>query len=125
MSIEVDLNRIATSLEEIVKHLKSTPVSLGNPGKTEAAPKAQAVKKETKASVPPVVAEVVDPITGVGPVAAISQDELHAHLQAFMEKNGVEAVKVIMIKHGASKVKPTITSIPPANYAALVAELGK
>lgn len=118
MSIDTDLNRIATSLEEIVKHLKATPVSLGTPGKTvDASKKAASTPKNAPAAVVP--AEYL-----LAPETAITQEEVHAKLQVYMEKNGVEMVKAVMIKHGASKVKPTITSIPAANYAALAAEIG-
>jgi hypothetical protein len=125
MSIETDLNRIATSLEEIVKHLKSNVVALGTPGRTESTK--PLAEKPVKEKAVPVPVPVIDPITG-DQAKTYTQDELHAVLQNYMEKNGVEGVngvKALMIKHGANKVKPTITSIPLANYGALVAEVSK
>ncbi len=119
MSVDTDLNRIATSLEEIVKHLKS----LGNPGKElNAAPKPAAVKKEKVVEAPPLPPE--DPLTGE-PVVQHTPEDVHLACQAFMEKNGVEAIKALMIKHGANKAKPTISSLKPENYAALIAEARK
>lgn len=118
MSIETDLNRIATALEEIVKRVPV--VSLGNPGNpAPAAPKPAAVKKEKEPKAAPT--PEVDLLTGE-PVAQPTPEDVHAACQAFMEKNGVDAIKALMIKHGANKVKPTISSLKPENYAALIAE---
>jgi len=116
MSIEQNLERIANGVEELVKLAKSNPapVALGRPKSQVAAPSAA-----------PAPAPDVDPITGA-PVAVVTQEQLHEKLQDYMGKfqiEGPEGVKAIMIKHGANKAKPTITSIPPANYSALVKEI--
>ena len=114
MSIEQNLERIANGVEELVKLAKSNPapVALGRPKNQVAAPVAAPAPAE-------------DPITGA-PVATVTQEQLHEKLQDYMGKfqiEGPEGVKAIMIKHGANKAKPTITSIPPANYSALVKEI--
>lgn len=121
MSIEADLNRIATSLEEIVKHLKATPVSLGTPGKTE-------VKSKPAAATPknaPVPVVAVDPITGE-PEAEITQEQVHVRLQDYMTKFGVEGkdgVKLFIINHGGAAAKPTISSIPKENYKKIMSDI--
>ena len=114
MTVEQNLERIANGVEELVKLVKSNPapVALGRPKGQVAAPAAAPTPD-------------VDPITGA-PVAAVTQEQLHGKLQDYMGKfqiEGPEGVKAIMIKHGANKAKPTITSIPPANYSALVKEI--
>ena len=117
MSIEQNLERIANGVEELVKLAKSNPapVALGRP-------KSQVATPATPAAAP---TPDVDPITG-SPVATVTQEQLHEKLQDYMGKfqiEGPEGVKALMIKHGANKAKPTITSIPPANYSALVKEI--
>jgi hypothetical protein len=125
MSIETDLNRIATALEEIVKSTRQI-VSLGNPGKPLEAPpalKTAAAKKSNP--VPPLVVE--EDFLGGGTEAQPTMEDVHAACQAFMEgrKGDIEATKALMIKYGAIKAKPTISGIPTANYAALIAEAKK
>ena len=123
MGIETDLNRIATSMEEIVKHLKGTPVSLGNPGKTTGAPKAAAATPKNAPA--PAPAPAVDPITGE-PEAEITQDQVHKRLQDYMDKFGVEGkdgVKLFIISHGGNAAKPTISSIPAANYKKIMSDI--
>lgn len=135
MSIEVDLNRIATALEELVKIGRggvapaiaaSTAAPKGPKTPTPAAQVVSMGKPAIQPKAVPVAAPVVDtdPLTGAPVTQAEppTQDAVHQVLQGFMEKNGVEAVKGLMIKYGANKVKPTLTSIPPANYAAVIAE---
>ena len=119
MTVEQNLERIANGVEELVKLAKSNPapVALGRP-------KGQVATPATPAAAP-APAPDVDPITGA-PVAAVTQEQLHEKLQDYMGKfqiEGPEGVKAIMIKHGANKAKPTITTIPPANYSALVKEI--
>jgi hypothetical protein len=136
MSIETDLNRIATSLEEIVKVLrnpsKSTPAS--NP--SNAANVETLGGKKGKGGTPQPVSTVVeDPITGqpmpttqatVAPQPTL--DDLHTQLRLLKDSQkptgGIEACKKIMIEFGADKTRPVISSIPPANYAALIAKIG-
>ena len=111
MSIEQSLERIATALESIVAKGPSEP-----PPPSEAKPRGR-----PKAAPAPVVEE--DPL-GDGPAVAVTQDQLHAALKGFMDKNGIDKTKALMIKHGAAAQKPVLTSIPAANYAALMAEIG-
>ena len=117
MTVEQNLERIANGVEELVKLAKSNPapVALGRP-------KSQVATPATPAAAP---TPDVDPITG-SPVATVTQEQLHEKLQDYMGKfqiEGPEGVKALMIKHGANKAKPTVTSIPPANYSALVKEI--
>ena len=110
MSIEESLSRIALALETIVAK------GPGEPPPSEAKPRGR-----PKAAPAPVVEE--DPL-GDGPAVAVTQDQLHAALKGFMDKNGIDKTKALMIKHGANAAKPVLTSIPAANYAALMAEIG-
>ena len=115
MSIEQNIERIAHGVEELVRLVKSNPapVALGRPGNATPPPPAAAPAPE------------VDPITGA-PVVAVTQEQLHEKLQDYMGKfqiEGPDGVKALMIRHGANKAKPTITSIPAANYSALVKEI--
>ena len=108
MSIEQSLERIAIALEEIAGPGKIAPAG------TEA-PKEKKAKKEAPAA-------PIEDILADAPV--YTQDEVHKALRAYMDKNGIEKTKVLMIKFGASAVKPVLTSIPVANYAALMKEIG-
>ena len=116
MSIEQNIERIANGVEELVRLAKSNPapVALGRPGRNATPPPPAAA-----------LAPDVDPITGA-PVVAVTQEQLHEKLQDYMGKfqiEGPDGVKALMIRHGANKAKPTITSIPAANYSALVKEI--
>ena len=110
--LEEVLTRIAVALEAIVAKGPGEP-----PPPSDAKPRGR-----PKAVPAPVVEE--DPL-GDGPAAvAVTQDQLHAALKGFMDKNGIDKTKALMIKHGANAAKPVLTSIPAANYAALMAEIG-
>lgn len=143
MSIETDLNRIATCMEEILKTVK------GNSGQTigPAAPVTSAAPKAGKAAgnansalgrpvaaaaqAPSNTAITEDPITGQpipagGNTAQPTLDEVHIQLRLLKDspKGGIEACKKIMIEFGAEKTRPVISSIPPANYQALITKIG-
>lgn len=135
MSIETDLNRMATSLEEIARFLAThqgsplLPVSAITGG---TAPTATLGGKRTPKTTPaPAPAIAVDEITGQ-PIAAVEAtpvptlDEVHIQLRALKDspKGGIEACKKVMIEFGADKTRPVISSIPPANYVALMAKIG-
>jgi hypothetical protein len=147
MSIESDLNRIATSLEEIVKALRinqgnaiappaptppSKVASAAGPGGTETL----GGKKGKSGTPQPAQTVVEDLITGQSmPVAQAAQttpqptlDEVLVQLRLlrYSQKptGGVEACKKLMIEFGADKDRPVISSIPPANYVALIAKIG-
>ena len=111
MSIEESLSRIALALETIVAK------GPGEPPPSEAKPRGR-----PKATLTPVVEE--DPLGDGSAAVAVTQDQLHAALKGFMDKNGIDKTKALMIKHGANAAKPVLTSIPAANYAALMAEIG-
>jgi hypothetical protein len=136
MSIETDLNRIATSMEEIVKALRASHTN------TPAVPQENAPvatlggkkgKNPTPQSAPAVT---IDEITGQAMPAAQAQaaapqptlDEVHVQLRLLKDSQkatgGIDACKKIMIEFGADKARPVISSIPPANYAALIAKIG-
>lgn len=132
MSIEADLNRMATALEEILKALRGSATLAIAPGVKS--PAAEPVKK-TKVTPPAPVVEM-DPITGQPvPVNQEAQlgaaqptlDEVHVQLRLLKDnpKFGVETCKTLMVKHGADAAKPIISSIPPKNYAAIIAEIGQ
>ena len=107
MSIEQSLERIAIATEELLALAKTqsdAPAKRGRPTK----------EKEV---------EPVDDILGDTPVAITKDDVLKA-LRGFMDKNGGEKTKELMIKHGADKAKPVLTTIPEKNYPALMKELG-
>jgi hypothetical protein len=140
MSIEADLNRIATSLEEIVKALRVNHGNTIAPA-PKAAPAGASTEtlggKKGKGGTPqPAAVMTEDPITGQ-PMPAIqgaqtapqpTLDEVHIQLRLLKDSQkatgGIEACKKIMIEFGADKARPVISSIPPANYAALIAKIG-
>ena len=107
MSIEEKLERIAVALEETLELCKAN---------SQEAPKRGRLAKEKETALP------AEDILADAPV--YTQDEVHKALRAFMDKNGPDKTKTLMIKHGADKVTPKITTIPVANYAALMKELG-
>ena len=115
MSIEQSLERIASALEQIAAGKTAgcdapppAPRKAGRPPKVEA-PAAPAVE--------------ADPLADEPAAPAVSQEEVHKALRAYMDKNGIDKTKALMIKHGAAAAKPVLTSIPVANYGALMAEI--
>ena len=108
MSIEQSLERIAIATEELLALAKTqsdAPAKRGRPTK----------EKE---------AEVTDDILGNESAPAYTKDDVLKALRGFMDKNGGEKTKELMIKHGADKAKPVLTTIPEKNYPALMKELG-
>ena len=109
MNIEQNIERIAVALETLVT---LATASEAKPAK---------VKKE-KTEAPQVGIE--DMLgDGAKPEEKITLDQLKEVLRAHMTKNGTEKTKALMIKHGAAVAKPVISSIPEANYAALLKEV--
>ena len=108
MSIEQSLERIAVALETITANVPVIGVA------TDAAPKEKKAKKETALPAEDILSDA----------PTYTQDEVHKSLRAYMDKNGIDKTKALMIKFGASAVKPVLTSIPVANYAALMKEIG-
>lgn len=146
MSIETDLNRIAASMEEIVKVVlansgnkiaPAAPTATSVPASTQGASVATLGGKKGKGGTPQPAAVVTeDPITGQ-PMPAVQAaqtapqptlDEVHIQLRLLKDSQnptgGIEACKKIMIEFGADKARPVISSIPPANYAALITKIG-
>lgn len=132
MSIETDLNRIATSMEEIVKTLRSNANPVPRPV-ASAAVETLGGKKGRPANPVPAPTVMEDPITGqpmpatqVPTAVQPTLDEVHIQLRLLKDnpKGGIEMCKRVMIEFGADKAKPVISSIPPANYAALIAKIG-
>ena len=108
MNIEQNIERIAVALETLVT---LATASEAKPAK---------VKKE-KTEAPQAG---IEDMLGDGAKAEekITLDQLKEVLRAHMTKNGTEKTKALMIKHGAAVAKPVISSIPEANYAALLKE---
>ena len=98
--LEQLLERIAIALETLV-------------AKTEEAPAKETTTRTPRKEKP---APPVD-LFGEGPKApVITIDEVRAALRAYMEKNGQDATKALMIACGADPVQPKITSIPEASW---------
>ena len=100
--------RIAVSLETLVALAQATEAPEKKKKKTEA--------------VAAVATGIEDMLGDAAP--KITLDQVKDALRAHMRKNGAEVTKALMIKHGANAAKPVVTSIPEANYAALMKELG-
>lgn len=113
MSLESDLNRIATALEEIVKGLKN------GVSQTIAAPVAMKEAKPKAAKAEPVVAEQ-DPFAPADEVGApvVSFDVLSTLLKQHSIKFGTKVTIALMIKHGANASTPKLNTIPEGSYQA-------
>ena len=109
MSLEQNVERIAVALE--------TLVALASAGNQAEAKPAKAKKEKDVAPAP-----VDDMFDAPKPEEKVTLDQLKDVLRAHMAKNGTEKTKALMIKHGAAVAKPVISSIPEANYAALLKE---
>lgn len=139
MSIETDLNRIATSLEELVKAIRTSATLAIAPAAAKPIVDTTATlggKKGKSGTAQPPQTVTEDPITGQ-PIAAAEAttaayqptlDEVHVQLRLLKDSQkptgGIEACKKLMIEFGADKARPVISSIPPANYASLIAKIG-
>ena len=109
MAIEQSLERIAVALEKIAEgSVTAVPEPAKKPGRPA----------KTAEPAP------AEDLLGVD-VKPVTQEEVHAALKAFMTKYGIEKTKVLMIKNGADQAKPVISSIPRANYAALMEDIRK
>ena len=116
MSIEQNVERIAVALENLVE---LTKVAMAMP--------AEEGKKKKKTEAVAAVATGIEDMLGDGaakPEEKITLDQVKDALRGHMTKNGAEVTKALMIKHGANAAKPVVTSIPEANYPALMKELG-
>ena len=101
------LERIAVALETLVVLAQASEVP----------------EKKKKVKEPAPQAGIEDMLgDGAKPEEKVTLDQLKDVLRAHMAKNGTEKTKALMIKHGAAVAKPVISSIPEANYAALLKE---
>ena len=114
MSLEQNVERIAVALETLVVLAQASEAPKG----TEAPEKKKKVKE-------PAPQAGIEDMLGDGaakPEEKVTLDQLKDVLRGHMAKNGTEKTKALMIKHGAAVAKPVISSIPEANYAALLKE---
>lgn len=108
MSLEQNVERIANALEALVALATAS----------------EAPEKKKKVKEPAPQAGIED-MLGDGVIKLeekVTLDQLKDVLRSHMAKNGTEKTKALMIKHGAAVAKPVISSIPEANYAALLKE---
>ena len=112
MGLEQNVERIAVALENLVELTKVAMAVPAEDGKKK--------KKETPA---PASQAGIEDMLGDG-APKITLDQVKDALRGHMTKNGAEVTKALMIKHGANAAKPVVTSIPEANYPALMKELG-
>ena len=111
MSLEQNVERIAVALETLVVLAQAS--------------EAPEKKKKEKVTPPAAPQAGIEDMLGDGatkPEEKVTLDQLKDVLRAHMAKNGTEKTKALMIKHGAAVAKPVISSIPEANYAALLKE---
>jgi len=118
MSIDVDLNRIATALEEIVKIGKGGGMFTGNTGNPlppVATPKTTKAAKETPA---PVAEPEVDPFSQTTDAAEpiVNFESLTDLLKLHAKKLGTKVTVALIIKHGADRTTPKMNTIPEANF---------
>ena len=110
LGIESNIERIAVALETLVALAQAS--------------EAPEKKKKEKTPTPASQAGIEDMLgDGAKAEEKITLDQLKEVLRAHMTKNGTEKTKALMIKHGAAVAKPVISSIPEANYAALLKEV--
>lgn len=140
MSLEQELSRIAIALEGIHGILKGRQNNVLAPAVSPAAVSAgiaasspvaslggKAPKAASKAA--PAGQASATPVKEVDPLLGDNQpamQEVHAALRQLMEnptKGGMEICKKIMVKNGANAAKPVISSLPPENYAAVLADI--
>lgn len=121
MSIESLLERIAVALEKIaatadVITVEETPV-------VEPAPKAKKAKKDDAVN-PMEVLENLDKKVeeAVEPQVTITVEALTLKLREHANTIGAQFTQAIMLKHGANKNTPKISTIPLANYEACYKE---
>ena len=118
MSIETELGRIATAVEGLLSLAQQQQTGMG--AIPEPDKKKPGRPAKTAEPVPAAPAEDM-----FGAEKTITVDELRDHLRAHMAKFGQDATKALMIGAGADATKPVITSIPAANYAALMKKLAE
>ena len=118
MSIETELGRIATAVEGLLS-LAQQQTGM------EAIPEPDKKKPGRPAKTAEPAAPAPEDMFGAEAPKVVTVDELRDHLRAHMAKFGQDATKALMIGAGADATKPVITSIPAANYAALMKKLAE
>lgn len=111
MSIELELNRIAGTLELIAEKMG---IAAQQPAPT---PKPRAAKKEKIEPLSPETFE--DP--GEVPAKVYTRDEVYNALRTHAQKNTAEKTKNLMVKYGART--PKVDEIPADKYPFLMAEI--
>lgn len=120
MSIETDLGRIATALEQMVKLCSASKETTSVHVTVPSGPAAKSAKKQADKPVPAVESVVEsDPFQSESP----AQEELtEAKLGEFLKTHattfGTKATIALIKKHGADPVTPKINTIPQANWQA-------
>ena len=118
MGIEQSLDSIAKSLEYVAGGLAAKVAKASKEEKVR-------VSKAAEVKVEGTTVTEDDMFGAESPVEQkITSDMVLASLQKFRTKHGLDKAKQLMIKHGADAAKPVISSIPEANYAELLKEIG-
>ena len=119
MSIETELGRIATAVEGLLSlaQQQSGMGAIPEPDKKKPGRPAKTAE--------PTPTPAPEDMFGAEAPKVVTVDELRDHLRAHMAKFGQDATKALMIGAGADATKPVITSIPAANYAALMKKLAE
>jgi len=124
MSIESLLERIAVALEKIaatadVITVEETPV-------VEPTPKAKKAKKDDAVNPMEVLENLDKKVEEVAaapePQPVITVEVLTVKLREHANTIGAQFTQAIMLKHGANKTTPKISTIPLANYVACYKE---
>lgn len=97
MSIEKNLERIATATEAILAMMQG--VKLAEPSVT----KVEVITPEMQ--------KVVTNVAPAPSVAEPTEEELRAAVREYMNANGKEKAIEMLIKHGANKEKPMIKDV--------------
>lgn len=112
MSIDTDINRIATALEEMLKRMPITANA------NQAGPTPPVKEKKTKETV--VAEPEIDPFgQNEAPVEmAVTFETLTELLKTHAKQLGTKITVALIIKHGADKTTPKMNTIPEANFKA-------
>ena len=136
MSIEQDLNRIATALEEMVKLCQLNVRTSANQAAPTPEPAPVVKEKKEKAAKPapvneapkgaPVVEQDANPFepAAEGPLGKpeISFEELSTLLKKHSVELGTKVTIALIVKHGADRATPKLNTIPKASYQACYEE---
>lgn len=117
MSIETDLGRIATALEEIAIQGRAS-ISLTGTASTQEPVKVSTSKKTGKIDVVKSVEDDVDPFSQDEKPKedVLTLDKLKELLTIHAKKLGTKTTIALIIKHGADPATPKINTIPETNF---------